>query len=341
MVSLPAVLRSNSLIPSTLPPKLVALFVGATSGIGEASLLAFAKTAVKPRAYFIGRSQTAADRILAECRSLNPAGEFIFIQKDVSLIRNVDEVCKEIKAKEKFINIMVLSAGVPVMDRRLTSENLHLLTATTYYSRLRFIANLLPLLRYSPSPLSHVVFVAGGGREGPLDSTDFPALRVPLLQIRGHLTSLITLGLEAVAKLAPEVTFVHDYPGTVKTPLMDHMDGLHGFVIRTYVALLGRWVCVPVEESGERHLYLATSARYPPAKGGEAGIGVEEGVTGVAVGSTGEVGSGVYSVGWDCESSGPQVIELLAGLREKGMVEEVWKHTEGEFERITGVSKGI
>jgi hypothetical protein len=29
------------------------------------------------------------------------------------------------------------------------------------------------------------------------------------------------------------------------------------------------------------------------------------------------------------------VLELLAGLREKGMVDEVWRHTEGEFKRIT------
>ncbi|KAF2488576.1 hypothetical protein BU16DRAFT_473486 [Lophium mytilinum] len=339
MVSLPAVLRSNSLIPSTLPPKLIALFVGATSGIGEATLLAFAKHAVKPRAYFVGRSQTAADRILAECRSINPVGEFIFIKADVSLMRNVDVVCKDIKAKEKMINVMVLSAGVPSMDR-MTSENLHLLVAVQYYSRLRFIVNLLPLFRYSPSPLRRVVYVAGGGREGPVDATDFQALRVPLLQIRGHIISLATLGLEAIAKMAPEVTFVHDYPGTVKTPLLNHMVGVSGFLIRTYVTLLGRWVCVPIEESGERQLYMATSARYPPARGAKGEAGIEEGAE-VAVGSTGEVGSGVYSVGWDCESSGPPVVELLAGMREKGLVEEVWKHTEGEFERITGAGKGI
>jgi len=33
------------------------------------------------------------------------------------LIRVVDEVCEEIKAKEKALNILFLSAGVPSMDR--------------------------------------------------------------------------------------------------------------------------------------------------------------------------------------------------------------------------------
>ncbi|KAK9241715.1 hypothetical protein V1506DRAFT_574791 [Lipomyces tetrasporus] len=288
----------------------------------------------KPRAYFIGRSQAAADRILAECKALSPAGEYIFKKADVSLIRVVDEVCREIKAKEKVVNLLFLSQGVPSMDRNETSEHLHLLTALTYYSRLRFITNLLPTIQASTA-LRRIVYVAGGGNEGPLDHTDFPALRVPLAALRGHLCSLVTLGLEAVARTAPDVSFVHDYPGTVRTTLLSRMKGLRGVVIRTYAFVLGWWVCVPLEESGERHLYLATSARFPAAGKGVLSVPLGEGEE-VAVGSTGEVGGGMYSVGWDGESASEGVRELLKGLRETGMVEEVWKHTEGEFKRITG-----
>ena len=118
MVPLPLVQSSNHLIPSTLPPCLIAVFVGATSGIGEATLKQFAKYTIQPRAYFLGQSQDAGDRIAAECKALNPNGEYIFIRADVSLIRVVDKVCKGIKAKEKAINILFLSAGLPSMDRR-------------------------------------------------------------------------------------------------------------------------------------------------------------------------------------------------------------------------------
>ena len=117
MVILSEVQSSNSLISSTLPVNLVAVFVGATSGIGEITLKQFAKHTCQPRAYFIGRSQDAGDRIAAECKALNSEGEYIFVKADVSLICVVDEVCKEIKAKEKAINILFLSAGVPSMDR--------------------------------------------------------------------------------------------------------------------------------------------------------------------------------------------------------------------------------
>ena len=118
MVSLSLVQASNALISSTLPPNLVAVFVGATSGIGEATLKQFAKHTRQPRAYFVGRSRDDADRILAECKALNSEGEFIFIKADVSLIRVVDEVCEEIKSKEEAINILFLSAGVAALDRR-------------------------------------------------------------------------------------------------------------------------------------------------------------------------------------------------------------------------------
>lgn len=117
MVSLSSVSSSNSRISSALPSRLVALFVGATSGIGEATLKKFAQHAKSPRAYFIGRSQEAADRIVAECQALNPTGQYIFRQADVSLIRVVDEVCEEIKGKEQSINILFLSCGVGRMDR--------------------------------------------------------------------------------------------------------------------------------------------------------------------------------------------------------------------------------
>lgn len=146
-----------------------------------------------------------------------------------------------------------------------------------------------------------------------------------------------------MAKTAPDVSFVHDYPGTVDTTLSRRMEGIAGVVLRAYIYFLGRWVCVPIEETGERHLYLATSARYPPVSGGEGrgfAVPLGDGVD-VARGTTGGVGSGVYSVGWDGESSFPVVWKLLAGLREKGMVEDVWRHTESEFKRITGQDEGL
>jgi NADP-dependent 3-hydroxy acid dehydrogenase YdfG len=111
MVSLLDIQSSNSRIASALPPGLVAVFVGATSGIGETALKQFAKHARQPRVYFVGRSQEAGDRIAAECKALNSEGEYIFVKADTSLIRTVDDICRGIKSKEKAVNLLFLSTG--------------------------------------------------------------------------------------------------------------------------------------------------------------------------------------------------------------------------------------
>jgi hypothetical protein len=49
------------------------------------------------------------------------------------------------------------------------------------------------------------------------------------------------------------------------------------------------------------------------------------------------LGSGVYSVDWKGESTGPQVEKLLAKLREEGVVEKVWGDQEAQYTRITGL----
>lgn len=73
--SLAQVHASNATI-SSLPPGLVAVFVGATSGIGEAALKEFVKNAKKPKCYLVGRSGQAANRIIGECKSLNPDANY-------------------------------------------------------------------------------------------------------------------------------------------------------------------------------------------------------------------------------------------------------------------------
>lgn len=116
MVALTTVHESNALIRSTLPPGLVGVFVGATSGIGEATFKEFVKETVKPRCYFIGRSQTAADRIIKECKDLNDGADVTFIQADLTLIKSADDVCEQIKKRETSINVLVVSSGAVLLD---------------------------------------------------------------------------------------------------------------------------------------------------------------------------------------------------------------------------------
>ncbi|KAL2017857.1 hypothetical protein VTK56DRAFT_1602 [Thermocarpiscus australiensis] len=341
MVTLNQIRSSNSRIATALGPGLVAVFVGATSGIGEASLKQFAKHAVKPRIYFLGRSKESGNRIRAELEKLNPEGEYTFISADLSLLRSVDDVCREIKAKEAAINLLFLSAGSAVTGKD-TEEGLHFPVAVAYYARLRFIVNLLPQLR-NAAGLRRVVSVFAGTKEGAIEANDFQARHFNLLSPRGrgHVTSMMTLALEAVARSAPEVSFVHDFPGFVRTNFGKDVEGPVFAVLRAAVNavsfVLAPFIATPFDEVGERHVFFATSARFPRGEGSGDGVPLPEAV-GVARGTDGERGSGVYSIDNHGDSAPEKVETLLRKLREDGTAQKVWSDVEEIFVRITGTT---
>lgn len=119
MVGLGLVRASNANLPDFLPEDLVAVFTGGTSGIAEATLKLLAEKAIRPRIYIVGRDFEAAAGIIAECRTINPGGDYLFIRKNLLLMKEVEEMCEEIKKKETHINILCLAAGAP--DRSLES----------------------------------------------------------------------------------------------------------------------------------------------------------------------------------------------------------------------------
>jgi hypothetical protein len=186
-----------------------------------------------------------------------------------------------------------------------------------------------------------VVSVAAGTKEGPVDTTDFQEARsLNILGRRAHFTSFITISHAILAEKAPQVSFVHDYPGAVKTGIFRGSTGVVMFMIRSLLKVLGPFVYIPSEESGERHLFLATSATYPAGLDGDtpSGVPLVTGVT-VARGTDGKYGSGSYSVDQSCESAGPAVEELLAKMKKDGVLDQVWGHTKELFKQITGLEE--
>jgi NADP-dependent 3-hydroxy acid dehydrogenase YdfG len=124
MVALSDVEASNLRLSTTLPAKMVAVFVGATSGIGEFTMKAFAQHTTEPRIYFVGRSQDAADRIMGEVKHLNPTGEYIFTKSNVSLLKNVDDVCQQILVREEAINLLFQTQGTIDPDSKFSQPSL-------------------------------------------------------------------------------------------------------------------------------------------------------------------------------------------------------------------------
>ncbi|KAF2151230.1 putative short-chain dehydrogenases/reductase [Myriangium duriaei CBS 260.36] len=335
MVALEAIRASNERIATTLPAGLVAVFIGATNGVGETTVRQFAKYAQSPRVYIIGRSQEAGTRITKECKELNPRGEFTFISKDTSLMRNVDELCGDLKRREKTINLLFLTIGT--LQRGIkTAEGMHYPAALTVHARNRFMTNLLPLVSNAPS-LRRVVSVFIGGLEGPkIDMDDFQGWHMKLMANRGHAASITTLTLEGHHKTYPQVSFVHNFPGVVRSGIA-RGTGLIFAAFSAFGRLFGRLIFMDTQEAGDRHLFLATSARYSASRDDTAaGVPLGDHVD-LARGTDGVPGSGVYSIDANGESASQAVEKVLAGLRTDGMVEKVMNALEEDIQSALAI----
>lgn len=126
------------------------------------------------------------------------------------------------------------------------------------------------------------------------------------------------------------MSFIHDYPGAVPSPLFDDVQGLLGMFLRTMsfivITFLRSLVIIDPKESGERHVYLLTSGRYPPKEGGAVGLPLND-KDQVVKGSDVKVGSGTYSVGWNGEGPNLKAAKILERMRQDGTQELVWRHT--------------
>ena len=111
MVDLRAVRQSNAALRAN-PSGFVAVFVGATSGIGAGTLKELVKDLSAPKFYVIGRSKTRFSSQLAELKALNSGAVIIFIQAEISLLKNVDSVCEEVASKEAKVDLLFMSAGL-------------------------------------------------------------------------------------------------------------------------------------------------------------------------------------------------------------------------------------
>ncbi|EGS21711.1 uncharacterized protein CTHT_0035780 [Thermochaetoides thermophila DSM 1495] len=359
MVTLQQMRDSNAQI-ERLPPGLVAVFVGATRGLGEATMKQFARHAKQPRIYFIGRNCWAGNKIARELEQLNPSGQYLYIRADVSLLRVVDKVCLEIRRRENAVNLLFLNTST-MQDKTKTDEGLPYQLAVMYFSRLRFITNLSSLL-YSATGLRRVVSIFAGAREGWVyrshwadEGRELHMSSSPCsLHAIPHYSSLMTLALEACAKRAADehlraglgnglVSFVHTDPGEIPKNYWSDIPGVRATVLRmicrTVMWVMKNDLKLPMEEAGERQLFFATSRRFAPKEGSKDehegdGVPLVEGVT-VAKGTDGIIGSGVYSVDVEGETSERTVSEL-SELKRGRFAPLVWEQVEREFVAITG-----
>ncbi|KAK0129268.1 hypothetical protein ONS95_001203 [Cadophora gregata] len=344
MVALDIVHASNARLRE-LGPGLVALFVGGTSGIGEFTLKAFVKHADSPRVYLIGRSESAADRIITECKGLNKDGKVDFIKADVSELAEVDRACKIIQEKEKSVNLLFQTPGNSNMRGRDESpEGLDRKQALNFWSRMRFISNLLPQLRNASTLPPHfarsVSLLGTGNSYGTIDLKDIELKNsFSAYKNAAHTIIMNDFMAEQYGAREPGITFIHTEPAIVNTGFSRELP---------LWARLGTKIITPLiypfmksaDETGERQLFHATSGMYPPAKpaasaSSASGVSLPTG-SAVMTGANGQVGSGGYLVTWKGERAKKA---SLTGLDQEEVSKTIWEKTAEVFQRVEKINE--
>jgi hypothetical protein len=226
-----------------------------------------------------------------------------------------------------------------------SSEGIDIPHALRYYTRLRFTYNLLPILNASPSP--RVVAILAGGKEVEINFNDLEFRNnFNGFKAAGNGATQTTLAFEELAKTNPNITFIHKFPGFVATGVIDKLMGTASGLY-TIPATIARWVLVPIIQlfstsiyvAGERGLFVATSARYPPAqpKTEISGVALPKGVE-IAKSSivTEGKGNGVYTLDENDESTPNSPV--MPGYRQDGKGTVVWEDTQAVWDRALGRS---
>ena len=224
--------------------------------------------------------------------------------------------------------------------RTATDEGLHYPAALAVHARNRFISNLMPLIN-NATALRRVISVFIATLEGEIQMDDFQGWHMRLMANRDHAASITTLSLESHHKENPDVSFVHNFPGVVKSGITRGTSGPVLTALRALIRVFGSLFYMPPDEAGDRHVFLATSARYSAGSSDPAAgvpLSVVDGLS-LARGTDGGFGSGVYSINASGESAGPKVEEALASLRSRGMMEKVMNTINADTEMALATSR--
>lgn len=215
-----------------------------------------------------------------------------------------------------YVSALIETPVIALTNCTDTKEGLDRCFALSYYSRIRLVTNLLPLLRQSPRP--RVLSVLNGGREKPMLDEDIGLEKPKNFGARAamnHTTTMMTLALEYLSKSEKQITFMHAFPGLVATDNFSRLTAPKSFGLlgKLFVAFISRFVNtlqrllgMSVADCGARQAFLLTNDEFGPGQ--------------------------VWRIDEKSESvTAPGVLEQY---RERGWQEKVWEYTVGVFEKI-------
>ena len=236
----------------------VAVFIGGTSGVGEGMARAFAKyTKGNASIVIVGRNKEAGERILSELeKPTEDKVTRLFVQCDVSLMRNVVAAVQQLTSILSKINYLVISTGfLDIADRTETKEGLEYRLSITYYSRWLFLRELAPLLDVAVNQKGEravAMTMLSTGYADEIDPEDWELKRnYSTLKTMFSTSTYNDLMVESFAERYPNIPFIHTHPGMVRTPIFSRSPSVMVKIAGLIIFTLARPFTISTEESAE------------------------------------------------------------------------------------------
>ncbi|PVH95204.1 hypothetical protein DM02DRAFT_691233 [Periconia macrospinosa] len=275
MVAISDIRKSNESYAARDHSGLTCVFAGATAGIGAATLKEMVGLLRSSTFYILGRQPERYKHRLDELKTIGPTNKIVFVETQVALISGIDKACNFIRSDAEKVDLICVSpGGMPFQGAVYTKEGLETCFAVSYYSRLRLISNLLPLLHRSPQP--RVLSILNGTKEKKIKEDDIGLEKEwGIVAVVNHTTMCTSLAFDYLASNDSQkhITFLHVTPGFVSTdtPRTAHppkSNGLAQWALIYVFQIVSGWIIkyfgMAARESGERHAYELTSDAFVP-----------------------------------------------------------------------------
>ncbi|CAI6341283.1 unnamed protein product [Periconia digitata] len=273
MVIITDIRSSNAAYAAKGRHGLVCVFAGATAGIGAATLREMVGMLRSSTFYVLGRDPHRYQDKLDELKKIDTTNKIVFVETQIALIAGVDQACSIIREDADKVDMICVSpGGMPFQGAVYTEEGLESCFAVSYYSRLRLISNLLPLLHKSPTP--RILSILNGTKEKKINEADIGLKKHwGIAAVVNHTTMCTSLAFDHLASTASHnhLTFLHVTPGLVSTDTPrtgrpSKSNGLFWWALISTFQIVSGWIItcfgMSAKESGERHAYELTNDNF-------------------------------------------------------------------------------
>ncbi len=235
----------------------IALITGATSGIGKATAFELAKKNFD--LILIGRNEEKCNAVTKQIKSRFADSVVKYYVTDISLMKEVKELCVNLKNDFEKIDVLINNAGARFLQHQLTKEGIELTLATNHLGHFVLTNELIPLMKNSDDARIIIISSAShGGGNGLIENVTKPSEYDGRLQYSNSKLANVLFTYELADRLKNNhiKVFAVD-PGGVATNFARN-NGLKFWIKHLAYYILKRELITP-KQAAQTIVYLSTS----------------------------------------------------------------------------------